>query len=89
MISPLKLAKEQELLIKAIDLICDCINLNKRDDLYGVDITIYNVRQFESTLCEVFTKDGEVMTCEAIFGDALCFCWGETVVKHKAWVDSH
>ena len=73
---------------EAIDLICDKISARSKD-YYGIDIAIRKVIHLEDKLCAIFTKNGEVLTCEARFDDLSCFCWGESEGHHRAWVDLH
>ncbi len=73
---------------KAIDSINDVINTRDKNQ-YGVDIGLQGARALELQIEELYTVGGNVMTCEAIFDDLFCFCWGETAALHRAWVNSH
>ena len=65
-------------------------DINCRDRTqYGADTGAVGIKHLKQTICDLFTRDGEVLTCEAEFGDYVIFCWGQTKEKHKAWVDQH
>jgi len=70
-------------MIAAIDKICEAINCRNRKNL-GVDIGVNGLTEMEvKKLEELFTINGEVLTCEAVFGDRYCLCWGKTEDEHK------
>jgi hypothetical protein len=79
----------REDLNRAIDAICERINVGRTIGMYGIDIALEGVRHFEAELEELFSTNGEVLTSEAQFNDTTIFCWGPTKGKHKAWVDAH
>jgi hypothetical protein len=87
---------DEERLNAAVDAICDEINEHgKVSKVICLDIVMHGVLDISDKLCELFTRDGEVLTCEfvstnmTLANDMCIFCYGKTEEAHKAWVQQH